>query len=260
MGCASREVKIPAVLSEAEQARITTIGVVSARFPPEVKLILPAKGALEGAGEGAKAGAAIGAAPGLEITAHGDASGARIGIPLAAAGAVVGAIMGTFYGVFAAEPAATIEEAETTLENAIVELKIREKLQQSLLQEAREKTDYSFLRITELGPTASDENVVYSHQGLGAIEAILETSVLSFGLTATSMGPNPQLAVFMMVRVRLIALDDDAEFYDEMLSFQTDSYEYTHWCDDDGQRFLAGIEEGYQKLSHQIVYELFLRH
>ena len=246
MGCASREVNIPAVLSEAEQARITTIGVVSARFPPEVKLILPAKGALEGAGEGAKAGAAIGAAPSLGI--------------LAAAGAVVGAIMGTFYGVFAAEPAVTIEEAETTLENAIVELKIRERLQQSLLQEAREKTDYSFLRITELGPTASDENVVYSHQGLGAIEAILETSVLSFGLTATSMGPNPQLAVFMMVRVRLIALDDDSEFYDEMLGFQTDSYEYTHWCDDDGQRFLAGIEEGYQKLSHQIVYELFLRH
>ena len=55
-GCAHQ----PPLLSEKVRAQLGTIGVVSARFVPEVDLETPAEGSLGGTGRGVAKGAALG--------------------------------------------------------------------------------------------------------------------------------------------------------------------------------------------------------
>lgn len=256
LGCSSKKQR-PLALSEEFRAQFTTIGIVSARSLPAAKLELPAKGSLKGAGEGAKAGAAVGVLPGLAV-AGGGPYGPVIGIPLAAAGAIVGALVGSTYGAFAAEPAAKVEEAEATLTKAIAELKIQETLEEHVLKQAREETRYAFIPLKVSAFKDRDGHASYHDLENSAIGTILETSVLSFGLTAQSLGPTPPLAMFMKVRVRLIDPTVGNAFYDEAFEFKTEFYEYAQWTGDDGQRFLDALIEGYQSLAAQIVYELFL--
>jgi hypothetical protein len=268
MGCASTKTRPltytesekhrPLALSEEFRARLTTIGIASVSSLPEAQWEFPAKGALGGFGRGAKEGGLVGALPGLSA-APGGPQGAVIAIPLAAAGAIVGALVGGIYGAFEAEPSTKVEEAEATLTQAIAALRIQETLREHVLKKSREETRYRVVLVTERSTPDKDTDATdFNHLQDKAIGVLLGTNVQSFGLTRESIGPNPRLAMFMKVRVKLMGTGDAKLFYDEVFEYKSEFHEYTQWTDDGGQRFLNALNEGYERLAAQIVYELFL--
>ena len=115
-------------LSEDIRTRLGTIGVVSARFAPEVELYLPSKGAGGGAGRGAGKGAAGAFLVPPGVGCYAGPFGCALGLALGLALAVPGAIVGGVYGAIAAEPAESVEEVEARIRQVLAELKMQEAL------------------------------------------------------------------------------------------------------------------------------------
>ena len=248
-------------LSEDIRTRLGTIGVVSARFAPEVELYLPAKGAGGGAGRGAALGAGrsvkSGTVGGCSMGGPGIAFFCSLGLALGLALAVPAALVGSVYGAIAAEPAESVEEVEATIKQVLAELKMQEALRDRVLQEARNQTGYTYVLLTEEGPTAPEEEITYRAVGSKGVDTILETSVQSVGFAGEG-AINPPIAFFMTVRVRLIQVDDGTVHWDRSYPYITSARTYTEWAVNDGQALGEALDRGYQRLTEQIVEALFL--
>lgn len=264
VGCASAPYMLPPPPSEQVRAQLGTIGVVSAPFVPEAEFQTPARGAASGAGRGV----ATGAAKGFEFGAGlGCAGGGGGGIGAAGAGiiclgswlagGIIGTVVGGLGGAATAEPAATVEEAETALKKALADLNIQEAMQDRVLQVARQQTRHPLVLLTDPSPTTRDEEISYSSLTREGIDTVLEVSVPTLGL-AGKWGVNPPLVLVMAVRTRLISVVDDAVLYDSTLEYGGRKLTFTEWAVDEARPFREELGHAYQSLAEKIVEELFL--
>jgi len=245
--------------SEEIRSQLGTVGIVPAHFIPESEFVMPARGT----GAGARRGLVKGAGVGGSLLSGGGSVGSQ-GAPciafflLPVAGVVVGAVIGTVVGGVTALPAATVDEAETTLKKALTDIKVQETLMERVVNVARDQTPYLFIPIKELGPISPDEQISYCFLATEGINTILEISVLKFGLVGSKWDINPDLMLFMSVRVRLIRVSDDTELYVHTFEFKESNHSFIEWTASNAETFCRELDYAHEILSNEIVETLFL--
>ncbi len=250
VGCAQ-----PFYLSEDVRAQLGTIGVVSARFAPEVELYLPSKGAGGGARRGAGQGAAFSFLVPPGVGCYAGPLGCALGLALGLALTIPGALVGSVHGAIAAEPAESVEEVEARIRQVLAEIKMQLALRLHVLQEARNQTPYTFILLTEEGPTEPGEEITYRAMRSEGVDTILEVSVQSVGFEGKG-GINPPLAFSMTAHVRLIEVGDGTVHYDRAFPYNTDVQPYTEWTMKVELR--DAWNRGNESLAEEIVEALFL--
>lgn len=235
------------------------MGVVSARFLPEVVLDLPAKGRIDGAVRGAGRGfLAWGGVP-LRVGAEamrgcsGEACGyAAIGfLAVAAASGTVGAVVGGVKGAIRAMPAEEARRIEEATRH-MADLKIQETVRDRALEEAEDASGFTVVAVPDAGPTASDCAVDYRGLAAEGIDTVAEVSVLSVGFRGEKWGRNPPLSVFLKARVRRYRTGEGRMLEEKELSYRSPERYFSDWMADGAALVEEEFEAGYGALAERI--------
>lgn len=263
-GCASARLRPPPSLPEALRAQLGTVGVAGARFVPEAKLALPARGSAEGATRGAAGGAAATALAGLEAAASaapagGEAGGLAALLAIAAGLALmpVGAVVGAIAGAAKAEPAARVDEAEAALRSALAALKVQETVRDQVLATARDRAARPCVLVADRGPSAPGEAVSYASLAGEGIDTVLEVSVPAVAFTG-SRAVNPPLEFRMTVEARLVRVSDGAVLHAFAPTYWSRRRRFTEWAIDGAEPFRREFDRAASGLAESVVEELFL--
>lgn len=265
LGCAARRASdLPSPLSEEVRARLGTIGVVSARFDPEVDYRTPERGG--------KAGAAVGAGKGLLLGAVAVASCYAYVVPTCLLGLFTpyliygAAVEQAKKGVSAAE----IEQAELAFKLALAELKTQESVRDRFLQLVQNKTRQPVVLFPNEGPVHVSEETSYPHLASRGIDTILEIAVLNVRLASDgsiqSVGRgrmidywniNPPLVLAMTARARVIRAIDRKELYVYKTEYQGGRGTFPEWAYDNARLFREELDRASHSLARQIAAQIF---
>ena len=256
-GCAHK----PTSPAAAEPDHAGSVGLVHAKFLPEVELDLPAKGRVDGALRGAGRGFLAWMEPPLRAGAEGlrgcnarECGYLAIGVlAVAAASGTVGAVVGGVQGAIHALPGAEarrIEEATRYL----ADLDIQETMWARTIDVAMGHAGYRIFPLAGGGPTASDCVVDYGGFAPPGIDSIVEVGVISVGFMGEKWGSNPPLSVFLQVRVRryrpvgggMVALEEKEFRYRSVERF------FPEWMGDGAVRVEEEFQRGYAVLAAEI--------
>jgi len=154
----TRPYLLPPPLSEGTRAKLGNIGIVSADFLPQSELFTFAKGRISGAAKGAGIGAGTGAHIVLEGGQGAQGFAALFVLVIAAAAAAAGAVVGGVYGTATAIPSEKVEEIESCLKKALIELRMQESLRSVFFEKAKGETDFNLILIEEGGPRTPEKD------------------------------------------------------------------------------------------------------
>ncbi|OGP91956.1 MAG: hypothetical protein A2157_12170 [Deltaproteobacteria bacterium RBG_16_47_11] len=242
----------PKVLSDDLRVNFGTIGVVSARFEPNIFLRTPkdkSAGALSGAGASTLSW--------LEVAGSMGQGGILL-LPFIPIAAVGGAIAGGLSGVSGEK----VEEAKASIRTAIKDLKIQETLIDQIMENAREETPYPLVRVEGVGPISPMERVSYHSLPGMNLESLLEIGVTGCNLEGTGYTPgsglgyiNSTLWISMDTRVRLVRIADGREIFSR--SFTTRCYgqrlKFLEWGANDAALFRQEIKNCLPSVRDRIV-------
>jgi len=258
-GCAVTPYQLPSPPSEEIRARFGTIGIVSARFPPQPMLQLPAQGGLAGAGRGAATWSATwGLAPfAAGGGGGGDGGGAILILAASVVGATLGGISGTVAGVITSEPTERVRVSEDALNDALAVLNIQESLRDRILSVARDRTREQVVILPDKGPAAPGEKVAYGSLAEAGIDTVVEVAVTDIGIN----GPwdvNPPLNFIMKASVRVVRTSADQEYYAAEYEYRRGELTFSGWAADNAEPFLVELDWAYRGIAEKVVEELFL--
>jgi hypothetical protein len=217
-GCATARSE-PGALGPEFRAQLGRVGVVAARFAPALEATRPRTGKLRWA-----------------------ALGFLLGGPLYA-----------LIGAGSAEWADRAQKAEAAVQHAFAELKIQQTLRDRLVALARDEARLDLGRGGDVGPAGPEEATDYRRLAAEGIDTVLEVSVTRLGLVTREEAPNPQLALTMTTRVRLVRSGDGAELYREELSHRSGSRKFVEWAEHDAQAFRGGLDAAYTNVAREII-------
>lgn len=262
-GCAHTPKTAPPS-SEQEKVDLGTIGIVTGRFPPEVKLQKP-MGKAGGAGAGALVGAAAAGGTVLYVASCAGPIGILLlGYPpiTAVAGGITGAgaVIGGVAGAVKGESSKKKKETEVTLNTVFSDINIQETVRNHILKECQEQTRHRFVLLDHKGPVTPDDNVDYRPLTNESIETVLEVSPLKFGLIRKDINVNPTLSFQMKIRARLVRVIDGMELYVHTFKYEGGRKKYIDWSEDAGQPFRKEFYYGVQSISKDIVDIIFLKY
>lgn len=249
---------------DQKKVDLGTIGIVTGRFPPEVKLQKP-MGKAGGAGAGALVGAATAggtvlyvagcAGPvGILLLAYPPVTAVAAGIT--GAGALIGGVVGAAKG----ESSKKIKETKNTLNEALPKFNIQEKIVEEFLKIAHERTRHHFISLDHKGPATPDEEVNYHFLINEGIDTALEISHLKFGLVRKETNINPPLSFQMKIRARLVRVVDSTELYAHTFKYESGHKKFIDWSADNGQPFKEEFNQGIQNLASDIVDVILLKY
>lgn len=256
-GCAHK----PPSPADAAPTPAGSIGIVSAKFLPEVVLELPAKGRVDGAVRGAGRGflnwAEVPLRAGAEVLrgCNGKECGyAAIGfLALSAATGTVGAVVGGIQGSIRAIPGKEAERMEKAT-RYLADLKIQETMGRRVHDAAADRTEYRILPLPEGGPDAPDNVADYGGFASAGVDSVMEVSVLSVGFKGDRWGRNPPLSVILHVRVRryrtmggTMAIQEEKEF-----RYRSEERSFSEWMEDGAARMDLESRIGYRMLAMEI--------
>ena len=208
MGCSHRVVISPlrpAPLSEPVRAQLGTVGVVSARYSPEVNIevrpVVGNSGSSEGAGKGALAGTAVGAGSALTVLPYAlyfppllIVAGAMVVV-----GAVGGAIAGAIYGSDDIEEAPeSFEDAELAFEKASDDPIVQVAMRDQVIQASQGLPSHNVVLLGDEGLSPPGDKADYDAWARRGIDSVLETQVENVTLLVEE-GFDPLLALDMSV-------------------------------------------------------------
>jgi hypothetical protein len=178
-------------------------------------------------------------------------------IPIAGLAAVVGAVVGGIHGGTTATSRTLVVEANAALREAASELDVNEVLSDRVSDFAREHTSHHV--VTPPGNVRSSPGAA---QGYGALTTAGVDTVVEVGVQGLLLsGPweaNPELALVLAARARVIRALDNAIVHQQTFRYQSPSRRFTEWAADAAQRFRFWLEYGLKELSEQIAREVFL--
>jgi hypothetical protein len=245
-GCATSR---PALSPEIRD-QLGNIGIVSAKYPPEVSMSAPAKGPVAGLGIGAASGSldVLGALSG----------GKEIGAILSVILVPVGAVVGGIHGAAVAESSEKVETAEAVLMRAIEACMSQEIMSHDLCAVAKSRTGRSFIEIKDYGPSVPDEQPDYSRLANNDIQTVIEITVLQYGLMkAPPLEVNPPLSFFINARARVVKTADGSVLYSNTFKYKSTKLAQSDWAADNARRFRNKWENAFSILSERIVEALF---
>lgn len=256
-GCAHQ----PSSPADAAPPPVESMGIVYAKFLPEVVLDLPAKGRVDGAVRGAGRGFLKWAEVPLRVSVellkgcNGKECGCvAIGfLAISAATGTVGAVVGGIQGSIRAIPG---KEAGR-MENAtryLADLNIQETMWRRVYDAAMDHTAYRILPVPESGPDAPDNVADYRGFARAGVDTVMEVSVLSVGFKGERWGRNPPLSVFLQVRVRRYRTMDGSMAIQEEKEFRYRSEErsFSEWMADGAVPMDREFQNGYRMLAREI--------
>lgn len=247
-GCATVPTGPPPMLTDSARANLGTIGVAATRVAAESHLEGPTSGKGSGTGKGAAAGFLGCILGGAQAGGY----GAAVGILLSP----VCALGGGIYGAIAAETSERVEEAEATLNKAVVDLNIQEAMRERVFQIARQETRYPLVLLTEQDPSARDAVVAGRSSAGQETDTILDVSVTRFGLEGG--GINPPLPLVVAAHARLIRVSDGTEFYTASWTYRSGTRKFLEWAANNAEPLRAELDRSVQTLAEAILEELFL--
>jgi hypothetical protein len=156
-------------------------------------------------------------------------------------------------------PAERVQDAESRLKNALVELKMQESLKKTFIQMAREESAFNFIPLEERGPETADELLDYRHLKEKGIDTVIELSVLSIGFEGAG-GKDPLLSLLVDIRIRVLNVSNGAVLYENMLEYRSIKRKFRGWISVEEKLFSEEIDKSYRILSEKMVEELFLRY
>lgn len=229
-GCASAPKASPSLLSEEDRAKLGTIGVVSARFSPELD---------------------------LESRISGKISAAAMGFFGCILGCGYGAFLAPFVGIYmaiAAESSEKVQAAAATLNQGVADLNIQGSMRDLVLQVGRNKRRRAFVSFEDVGPTILNEEVSYSFLADKGVNTILEISVAKIGFLSGGIEPSLVIGVCS----RLLTSADGTELYAHPWVYRSDPRRFVAWAADGAQPLRDELDRGLQALAEQIVENLFV--
>ncbi len=274
LGCAHHP---PAPLAADAQAQLGTIGVVAARFPPEVDYRTPEEGGAAGAATGAATGLVLGTvgAAGCFITMGHAVELCLLGLATPYL-AVQMAVDHVTQGVSAEEVAAS----EAAIRTALAERPPQEALRDQVRRVAATQTTPSFVSLQDQGPTTPSESSQYQHLTGQGIDAVLELAVQQIALRPCSsdcrrspqgpsrseshkgvlLGPNstnPGLAVVATTRTRVVKVKDGKELYSYTMERSGKTATFTEWGANNAQLLRDGLDQLTQEIAGEILSQVF---
>jgi hypothetical protein len=263
LGCAHQP---PAPLSAEAQAQLGTIGVVAARFAPEVDYQTP--------GSGGPGGAAVGAAKGLGLGILG-AAGCFLSVGLAAEACVLGVAtpyLAVRYAVDQATQGVSVEEvaaSEAAIKTALAERSLQEALRDQVLRAAASQPPRSFVSLPDQGPTQPSEAGHYGHLASQGVDAVLELTVQQIALrphggsgsgsvwSLSAADLNPWLALVATTRTRVLKVADSTELYRYTMERRGKGATFSEWGANDAQMLREALEQLPQDLAAEIMTQVF---
>ena len=246
-GCTTSSPRIPP-LSEEVRTQIGTLGIATSSIVPTADLNAPTggKGAVKGAGQ---ATLAMASAAGISASA-GRAGGliGAIGVLVVLGVTPVAALGGAIYGAIVAPSAQKVKGAETTLANALADLKIQEAIHDHVLQAARDRVGH---RVVSLGETPD-------------VDAILEIDVPSVRLAGTAaLDIDPPLHLVVLACPKLVRRADGLQLYPPKsatlaIVYMSGPRKFLEWGGEDARLFREEMERAYQSLTITAVEEMFM--
>ena len=249
VGCAHQPLP-----SEEIRDALGTVGVVSGRFTPQVKLRTPAKGRLSGAWREGVRGAVVGVLAGAPSTDFFTPLPILLG---AALGLTASSVIGGVYGALTALPAEPIEEAEARLKTVLAGLTIQEAMRDRIFRVLQDRRNDRSVLLTDKGPGAPDEPITYRSLSDNGIDTILEVAVQVVGLDG-HWAADPALAVLITVRTRLLRSLDDTVLSAHTFEYRSGKGRFTEWASSDAKGFLKELDRGYARLADRIVETLII--
>ena len=225
-------------------ARLVTIGVASALFPPKAEVDTP--GGWKEAGMGAQE--AIGHAPGTGCI--------LIDLPVCAIAGCAGWLNASAQARKEAVPDSEVEEMRVVITNAVAEYKIQETVSAYVSKTCLELTSCGFDLLKGEGPTSPDEELNYSYLKREGIDYVLEVSVRSVGFKS-GIGSNPNLFFFITMHTRFVRIGDEEEVFSKDLYLISDkSHKLADYMDNDSQLLQEEIDRMCEEMSKRIVERL----
>jgi len=264
LGCSHTPVGPPPVPAELH-GTLGTVEVVSDPHRPIIDLRPPAKTP----GEGARTGVAI--ATGDTIVVGSAERGSRLGDALSQCGQtgqgvllctlglssflVTSAAVGGVVGAVLAEPAARVEEAEASLEGAVVPMELRERLRHAVVQTLGQRTPVSLdSRPQPDPPTGGGPRRLWSRSER-PMDATLTLRVRYVGLVGR--GVNPRLTLLMTVGATLLRPGDGTVLYAHTFEYRSQEERvFTAWGANRAQVFREEMARASETLAQQIVTHL----
>ena len=255
----------PTYLNEQDRGRIGTVGIVAARFVPEIDVESLKPSAGFGAAKGAVTGAVVGATGAtllaqLLICAGFPFSCSAILQTAAEQGLAQGALVGGLHGTLNERRGVTEAEIKTAVDavnSAIQELKVQQQLLGRVTGYAHDEMTTSFVPLPEIGPASLDVLPDYGSIADRHIDSVLETSVVKLA-TSSIEKITPGFALKMTARARLIRLADHAILSDQTFQFYSETRPFAEWAGQDAKEFRGALKRGYRELAEQIIDEFFL--
>jgi len=266
VGCAKYYVP-----TAGQPTSLGSIGIVSAKFVPEVDIDMPDTGlkgqaisrweGLKGSGKkgvsaGAKGGFIVGSPCALGLFAPLVAPFA-IACILATtlSGTILGGVGGGIYGVATGSEDIPSEEDVAQVKNVIHQLiaalHMQEAQREEVLAVARERTTHVLIENDELGPTYKEEDISYESLHKNGVDTVLELSVLSLGMQGKT-GVDPALIFTLTVAGRLVRVQDGFMLKNKTFNHRSEPHVYSLWGANGGEVFQRELEAAYQELGSQI--------
>ncbi len=241
VGCAGVGVHVSGLrLSDEMKARFGTIGVVSARYAPQVNYGWLPKGP------------AAGAAAGAWVGSHGNLL-SLLTLPYF-----------TIVGAVTARPAEEVERGEAALKSTFADTKIQDAVRDYLIELARAQTGGSLVVVSGHGPFAPSEEPDYRPLANEGIRTVLELSVLTVSLYSTSSFgemlrsfSNPSFRLRTRVLARFVTVENGTEL--SHLSFWYSGrteHKFAEWAENDAERFRQELNFAAKALAAEIVNDL----
>jgi hypothetical protein len=257
-GCASgpHAQALPPPPSEDVRAHLGTIGFVRAENLTNCFLRKPmtsgattalgaGKGALWGLGAGAEAGRG-----GRELGAVAALLVWSVAIPV---GTLVGAAAGNKEGL----PAQERRQAEEQLHRAVLEADVQRLLNDEVLRSIGARTREAVVPLDPRTGAYRSESSAGSSAANGAIDTIMEVTVLNAGL-AGGRDRSSLLMAFLQVRVRLLRANDGAELYAHTWLARGGSATFEDWAAYQARAMRQELPRVIPPLAQSVVEELFL--
>lgn len=251
-GCATTRPPEPMTAQQADalKARLGKIAVVGARYAPKAEFQTPAKGAAAGAGAGMVSGAL---APLEALSGGGNGYAAILAIALVPVGAVVGGVGGAVM----ADSAENVNAREATLKTAFADLKMQEALRDRVQARVADLRTFTATLFADQGPAMEGQQPDYQSLKTSGIDTVHEVAIQKLVLTGSGR-VNPDLAVRLTARVRLVSTADNKEVLSRQFDCGSTPDKFAAWAAADAQKFRSEIERCYNDLSDRIVKDLYV--
>ncbi|MBS3951836.1 MAG: hypothetical protein KGZ88_02690 [Methylomicrobium sp.] len=186
--------------------------------------------------------------------------GGLMGLGGIVAGAAAGAVIFPFmpiWGAIKAVPAEVARKIDDSLYHELTKANPQEALACSILDESKKMDGYHLYGVPKDTTVSNQGEQNYKAADFPEFDSVLEINVDSLGFKGGE-GSNPEIALFMTTKARLIKLDDQKVLYEREFTYQSAGYHWDEWARNDSLLIAIKFIDAYHNLAEQILTETFL--